>query len=120
MGVKLELRLDPVVDVSDPVGNELGEKAVQALTRPEALWSDRDIARFQAGEVQELLDQLGDPSGLIEKSHLKLPELFAAQVERGRDSVNDRDRCAQLVRGDRDEVALGLVQPRRPWPERRR
>ena len=77
---------------------------------------DADAPGVEAREVEQLLGEVAQPHALLEERRPELVELLARRARRrartcARDSVHDRDRRAELVRGDRDELILELVDP---------
>ena len=114
--VRLDLELGGDVDPNVRLGRGVGCDARDQLAQDERLRLDPDRLRVEPGQVEQLLDQAPEADGLLPQRVLELLaglgcEHVALVLERRRDPVDRRRRRAQLVRRDRDEVELHLVEP---------
>jgi hypothetical protein len=81
----------------------------------EPLGHQRECLRVEPGEIEQLIRQLGEPTAVLVERLAKVGELLggelvSAEVECGRDAVDDRDRGSQLMGRERDELRLELVE----------
>src|SRR6478736_8858326 len=114
-------RIDVHLDVGrielDLIGPRAGgdrDDLLQPLAQPDALRPDRDRFGIEARQVEQLLDERGHAHRLLlerdaELRLLLVVEPVAEVVQRLDESVDRRHRCAQLMRGERDEVGHHLV-----------
>jgi hypothetical protein len=80
-----------------------------------SLRHQRDRLCVESGEIEQLIRQLREPAAVLVERLAKVGELLGAEVvpaevERRRDSVDDRDRRSQLMGRERDELRLELVE----------
>src|SRR5439155_6894181 len=76
---------------------------------------DRDPLRLEPGEVEKLIDEPTHTLGLrteriVQFSAVVFREPVSEPVERADHAVDARDRRAELVRGEGDEVRLQLIR----------
>jgi hypothetical protein len=113
---RVDVRLELVVDLEREVGVGVEvEDAVEPVRDPHPLRVDLDCVRLEAGEVEQLLDQLREPGALLvdrllEHLHLLGAQLVPPAVQRDGGSVHRGRGRAQLVRGDRDELVANGVE----------
>ena len=89
--------------------------------RSDALRPHGDRFGVEARQVEQLLDERGHAHRLLlerdaELRLLLVVEPVAEVVQRLHEAVDRRHRCAQLVRGERDEVRHHLVRALEPEP----
>ncbi len=116
--VRVDRRAKVVGDVDRQVGS-VAEDRFRELGEPRR---NVDLGRhhpdrvgLEPGEVEQAVDEVDEPSRLLgehasELAALFVGELVLALVQRADRPVDGAGRGAQLVRGERDELALQLVQ----------
>jgi hypothetical protein len=87
---------------------------LEQVAQPERLRRHGHPRGVGAGEVEELLDEAAQPDGLRPRGLLELVadpgRELGSRAQRLERAVHGGGRRAQLVRGDRDEVELHLVE----------
>ena len=105
LALGLQARLDHRRDLRD------------GLAQVDAARVDLELAGLDAGDVEQVVDELGEPVGRLQRDvdelELALGEvLVVGRLEQLDEALDRRQRAAQLVRRGGDEVALGLLQAR--------
>ena len=105
----LALGLQPRLDQ----GRDLGQRLAQV----DAAGMDLELARLDARDVEQVVDELDEPVGRLQRDPDELPlalgeVLGVRRLEQLDEALDRRQRAAQLVRCRRHEVALGLLEPR--------
>jgi hypothetical protein len=99
----------------EPTTPEPADQLLDPRTEPKAFRGHVDPCQIEAGEVEQLLDQLSHARRLFSKRALQretigLGQCLASLGNRHADPVDARQRVAELVRGKRDELALQRVE----------
>jgi hypothetical protein len=105
---------DVVADVDPPAGQrdlDLGDQIVHERMQRQVLDPQRDLARFEPRQVEQLIDEAAQPLDLrehhLERRGVGLLHAVEQVLEMGADR---RDRRLQLVTDVGDEVASTLLE----------
>src|SRR5439155_2734412 len=112
---RFELRRDDQLDSRCMLGHQGRDELLDMSSDLNRLGTNPDRLCLEAGKIEQVVDELPQAVAVVvedaaEIADLLVFQLTAAQVQRGADPVDDGRGGSQLVRGERDEVRLQLVE----------
>ncbi len=98
----------------DPGTHQLGD-VTDRLADIDRAARDLDAVGLDPGHVEQVVDELDKPVGRaqddVDELALALGHVLGAPFEQLDEALDRGQRAAQLVRGGRDELALGPLEP---------
>lgn len=99
-------------------------RLADGVAEADRLGAELDRGDVEAGEVEQLIAEAAHAcrlvaQGPVQRGALLVVDAVAALVEGDADPVDGRERVSELVRGERDELALERVEPLHLLAQRR-